>query len=280
MKAEAIKDYFIVNGQIYPTSHKGIFERIDRPPIYEVIRAIDGVPLFLEDHLARMYKSAELIDYDIGRDEKQIREDIKTLIEKNKIDRLNIKLLSSQVDKEKIFLVYNTESFYPPEDYYRKGIHTSLFHYERDNPNAKVQHSSFKEDVAKVLEDNKAFEALLVSKTGHIPEGSRSNMFFVKEGKLYTASPEEVLLGITRKHIFEVCKNLGIQIIEESIRVEDLEKIDGAFMTGTSVNVLPIATVDKIQLDSVNNKMVKEINQAYIGKMNDYIQKNKGEWLG
>lgn len=279
MKAEAIKDYYIVNGEIKNTQEQEIFRKIQKPPIYEVIRVINGVPLFLEDHLERMFHSAKLIGHDLGREEKEIREDMKTLILKNNVDRLNIKLLSTEIEgMGKVFIVYNIQSFYPPEDYYRDGIQTILFHYERNNPNAKVLFVSFKEDVAKALEENKAFEALLVSKSGYILEGSRSNMFFVKGDNVYTAPASEVLIGITRKHIFDVCSRLNIKIIEEPIHINDLNKIDGAFMSGTSVNVLPISTIDNIQLNSVNNKVIKEINNRYVENMDNYLMDHKREW--
>lgn len=279
MKPEAIKDYYIINGHIETTENLEIFQRIEKPPIYEVIRVIDGVPLFLEDHLNRMFYSAEIIGYNIDREEQEIRRDIKTLILKNNIDKLNVKLLSTEIEgMGKAFLAYNIESFYPPEEYYKEGIHTILFHYERNNPNAKVLFTSFKDDVAKALKEKNAFEALLVSKSGHIPEGSRSNMFFVKGDKVYTAKASEVLIGITRKHIFDVCNKLNIKIVEESIHIDDLEKLDGGFMSGTSVNVLPISTIDDIKLDSINNRLIKEINNAYIREMNNYILKHKDQW--
>ncbi|NLV88741.1 MAG: aminotransferase class IV [Tissierellia bacterium] len=279
MKKEAILDYMLVNGQVQKTEETNIFQMIEKPPIYEVIRIIDGVPLFFQDHLNRMYDSANLIDFQIPREEKEIREDIRTLILKNKVDRLNVKLLAADVDHMgKVFLVYNIESFYPSKEYYIKGIHTTLFYYERDNPNAKVLVTSFKEDVAKALKEKEAFEALLVNKSGYIPEGSRSNMFFVKGDKVYTAKASEVLIGITRKYIFNVCDKLNIKIVEESIHVDDLDKLDGAFMSGTSVNVLPISSIDNIKLDSVNNRIISEINRAYIGEMNKYILSHKDEW--
>lgn len=279
MKPEAIKEYYIVNGKIETSDNVEIFERIKKPPIYEVIRIIDGVPLFLEDHLNRMFDSAELIGYNIEKDEQEIRGDIKTLLLKNNIDKLNVKLLSTEVEgMGKVFLVYNIESFYPPEEYYKNGIHTTLFHYERNNPNAKVLFTSFRDEVGRTLKEKDAFEALLVSKPGYIPEGSRSNMFFVKGDKVYTAPASEVLIGITRKHIFDVCNKLNIKIIEESIHLEDLEKLDGGFMSGTSVNVLPISTIDDLKLNSVNNEIIKEINNAYIEEMKNYILKHKSEW--
>lgn len=278
MKAEAIEKYYLINGKLKSTKDIEIFNIIDNP-IYEVIRIIDGVPLFLEEHLERMRKSASIVDYKIDRIDREIKEDIKRLILENQVKNLNVKLICTDVEgMGQIFLVFFIKSFYPSEEYYKEGIHTTLFHYERKNPNAKVQLSNFKREVAKRLEEKKAFEALLVNKNGYIPEGSRSNMFFVKENKLYTAPQGDVLLGITRKHIFQVCEELGIKIVEENIHVGDLDKLDGAFMTGTSVNVLPISTIDHIKLNSVNNKMIKEISNAYINKMIKYIESKKTQW--
>lgn len=279
MKKEAIKDYVILNGEIIKTEEIEIFEKVEKPPIYEVIRTIDGVPLFLEDHLERMFESANIIGYRIDKDIHEIKNDIKKLILKNNIDKLNIKLLSTDIEGiGKVFLVYNIESFYPPEEYYKDGIHTTIFHHERNNPNAKVLFTSFKENVTKKLEENKAFEALLVNKSGYIPEGSRSNIFFVKGDKVYTAKGTDVLIGITRKHIFNICNKLNIKIVEESIHIDDIIKIDGAFMSGTSVNVLPISSIDDIKIDSINNKIIREIKNTYVTEMNNYISNNKKQW--
>ncbi|NMB28010.1 MAG: aminotransferase class IV [Tissierellia bacterium] len=276
MRPEAIKKFYMINGQLESTTNIKIFEKIEKSPIYEVIRVIDGVPLFLEEHLERMRKSAYIINCQIEREDREIKEDIKKLIIQNKVENLNIKLLCVDIEgMGQAFLTYFIESFYPPVEYYKEGIHTILFHYERENPNAKVQMVSFREEVARQLKEKEAFEALLVNKDGYIPEGSRSNMFFVKDGRIYTAPKGDVLLGITRKYIFDVCEKLNVKVIEENIHVEDLNKVDGAFMSGTSVNVLPIATIDHIKLDSVNNKIIKEINNAYVNKMKEYINIRK-----
>lgn len=279
MKAEAIKDYYILNGDLISTNDLTIFEKIIKPSIYEIIRVIDGVPLFLEDHLRRMFDSAHIINQDIEISDKEIRESIRIAILKNNINKSNIKLLYTDVDGiGKVFMVYCVESFYPPEEYYKNGIRTILFEYERENPNAKVLVSSFKDDVAKTMKDKNAFEALLVRKDGIIPEGSRSNIFFVKGEKLYTAPKEEVLLGITRKHLFQIADNLNVKIVEQSIHIDDIHKLDGAFMTGTSVNILPISKIDDLNLGSVNNKVITELNKGYNELISEYIEKNKTTW--
>jgi len=273
LKPEAIKKHYMANGRLISTDDLDIFYSIEKPPIYEVIRVIDGIPLFLEDHLERMRISGELVGVSINRSDEEIEKDIMKLIEANGVENLNIKLLCANIEGEgQVLLAYFIKSFYPPEEYYRDGIHTILFHHERENPNAKVLKSSFKEEVAKKLEENKAFEALLVNNDGYITEGSRSNMFFVKENKIYTAPKGTVLLGITRQHIMEVCKELSIEVVEENIHVDDLDRLEGAFMSGTSVNVLPISTIEDIRLNSVNNHIIRKIAKGYENKMKEYIK--------
>lgn len=280
MKPEAIKDYYIVNGKIKSVKDLDIFSKIIKPPIYEVIRVIDGVPVYLEDHLSRMRESANIVNKDLGISEKEIREDIKAVILRNNISNLNIKLLWAEASElGNVFIVYCVESFYPPEDYYTNGIKTILYTHERDNPNAKVLVTSFKEDVTKAMTMNDAFEALLVSKDGYITEGSRSNIFFVKDEIIYTAPKEEILLGITRKHLFIIANILNIKIIEKSIHKDDINDLDGAIMTGTSVNMLPIAKIDNIKLGSVDNKIIREVNNLYIKLTNEYIAINKDNWI-
>lgn len=279
MKAEAIMDFYLVNGEVQSTKDMTIFQKVSNPPIYEIIRVINGVPIYLEDHLGRMFESANLLGKSMDISESYIREYIKMVIKNNKIDMNNIKLLWGEADGVgEVFMVYSVESFYPPKEYYDNGIKTILYNYERDNPNAKVQVASFKEDVAKKMNDADAFEALLVKDDGYIPEGSRSNVFFVKGGILYTAPRDEILLGITRKHMFKIADMLNIKIVEESIHIGDLNKIDGAFITGTSINMLPISIIDNIEINSAKNKIIGELNKVYMDLIKGYIEKNKGLW--
>ena len=114
MKPEAIKKFYMINGQLESTANTEIFKKIEKSPIYEVIRVIDGIPLFLEDHLERMRKSAYIINYKIERKDKEIEKDIKKLIIQNKVENLNIKLLCVDIEgMGQVFLTYFIESFYP-----------------------------------------------------------------------------------------------------------------------------------------------------------------------
>ncbi|WP_255547784.1 aminotransferase class IV [Crassaminicella indica] len=276
MKSEAFLDYYIYNGKVYDSKNMEGFEAIGSPVIYEVIRIIEGVPLFLEEHLERMRKSALLLGLHIQKEDKTVTDEINKLIVMNKCKNINVKLLCSRVNETKQdFLVYFIKSYYPEREVYERGIHTILYYSERENPNAKVLNISFRENINKKIKENNAFEALLVNEEGIITEGSRSNMFFVKGGEVFTAPAKDVLLGVTRNRIMKVCKALNIPVIEKAISVKDIICLDGAFMSGTSVNVLPISSIGKIQLDSVYNRVIDKIAKGYIQQMKSYIQAKK-----
>ncbi|WP_242942427.1 aminotransferase class IV [Proteiniborus sp. DW1] len=276
MDNEALLKYYIYNGELVPTSDDKGFKEATPPLIYEVIRIIDGVPIFLEGHIERMRKSAELIGKTIKKTDEEITKEIHKLIDANKEHNMNIKLLCTNVDSpNQTFMIYYNKTSYPEKEVYEKGIHTILFESERENPNAKILNSDLRQRINDEIKAKNAYEALLVNRNGFITEGSRSNMFFVKGDKVYTAPAGDVLLGITRNEIMNVCREQNIEVIEKEVHRDSLKELDGAFMTGTSVNALPISTIDNIELDSVNNSIIKIIADGYLQKMQEYIKSKK-----
>lgn len=264
MKSEAVFKSYICNGSVIATGNNVIFDRISKSPIYEVVRVLDGNPLFLDDHLDRMLKSGSLIGYDIGFSIDEIKLFASKCIKENSIANNNIKLMAVEDDcREKLFLVLAVESFYPPADYYDQGIKTVLFDYERENPNAKVQHGDYKERVKEAMDSTGSFEALLKNHEGYILEGSRSNMFYVIGRTVYTAPSKDVLLGITRKHIIKLCKNLGYRVEEKKLHTGELHLVDGMFISGTSIGVLPITYIEEFKLYSTKNEVVRHLFAAY-----------------
>ncbi|QEK11555.1 branched-chain amino acid aminotransferase [Crassaminicella thermophila] len=273
MKREAILNYYIYNGEKCSTDSIEVFDNIISPIIYEVIRIIDGIPLFLEDHLERFRKSLDLLGVKLEKSDEEIKAEIFELIKINKCNQMNVKLLCSNLyEKEQDFFVYFVKSHYPEPFLYKKGIHTILFYSERENPNAKVLNTSLRECVNEAIKKADAYEALLVNEDGYIMEGSRSNMFFVKKDVVYTAPAKDVLLGVTRNYIMKVCKMLNIKVVEKAIHEKEIASLDGAFMSGTSVNVLPIKSIDKIKMDSVDNQVINKILEGYLNEMKDYIK--------
>ena len=275
MKNEAVLDFFIFDGIQYSVNSSQLFNSIEGLSIYEVVRIINGVPLFLEDHLNRMRASAELLGYNIKKLDEEIISEIYRLVQINHCDEMNVKLLCSHIEEEsQHFFTYFVESHYPQRKTYEEGVITVLYHSERLNPNAKTVNVNLREGVDQAIQEEDAFEGMLVNKDGYITEGSKSNVFFVKDNQVYTAPPDKVLMGVTRMRIMDICKKQGILIQEKAIHEDILAEMDAAFISGTSINVLPVSRVDSKVFNSVNNEIIKRISKGYLDDMNAYILQN------
>jgi branched-chain amino acid aminotransferase len=87
-------------------------------------------------------------------------------------------------------------------------------------------------------------EAILLDYTQHVSEGSGANIFIEKNGELFTPSRGNILPGITRQTVLEICKDHGIKVTEKPISKAQLLEADAAFFTGTAAEIAPIAQVN------------------------------------
>ncbi|MGH7228659.1 MAG: aminotransferase class IV, partial [Nitrospiraceae bacterium] len=91
-----------------------------------------------------------------------------------------------------------------------------------------------------------AFEAIFV-RAGEVIEGAVSNVMMVRSGVLVTAlADERILSGVTRAVVLDLARKEGIPVEERAIRVEELRGADEIFLTGTTVEILPVIGVDGV----------------------------------
>ena len=247
---------------------------LSKKNVYEVIRIIDGVPLFLEEHLKRMNQSIKILNMNFTKSEEEISNLIHLLAKKNSIKDGNIKILINN-GPTLMFYLYFIPHSYPERTSYAKGIRTRTIKIERINPNAKVIDPKYKSTVTDFIIENDIYEALLVNSENEITEGSKSNVFFVMDKTLYTPPLKDVLGGVTRKRILDIAKELNMKISEEPLHMKNLSEIEAAFISGTSPKILPISSIDSIKLKSAEHPMVKELISAYNLKIKSYIERNK-----
>lgn len=240
--------------------------------IYEVLRVIDGKPLFLENHLKRMERSFSLINMDFPLSEELLCLKIEETIKVENKNEGNIKITYDVNLKElKIFFIPHN---YPTLDQYERGVKTIFYFGERENPNAKIVNNDFRAKVTEEIKLHNAYEAILVDRNGFITEGSKSNIFMVKNDELLTSPTKAVLPGVTRGEIIEIANKLNIVVKEIEYSYKEIKDIDGMFICGTSPKVLPINCVDKEKMN-VNNQVIKKIMQEYNKEIVNYIKKIK-----
>lgn len=270
--SECIQEFYILNGEKKPVKDFNEKYLKEGTSLYEVIRIIEGVPLYLEQHLKRLENTAKLAENNLWLTIDDIQENIKKLIEINKVKIGNIKMVFN-FNKENNFLVYFVKHSYPENHMYEEGVKTIFYHGERNNPNAKVIDVSFRSKVTEEINKQEAFEAILVDREGYITEGSKSNIFMIVGNKVITSPVNKVLPGVTRAMIIEVCNKLGIEVKEEKISYKEIDKLDALFISGTSPKVLPIKQVDNIQFKSSENPILQSIKEGYDQDINEYIHK-------
>ncbi len=272
MRRDAVSRFLILNRDVLPTEQADVFERIENQAVYEVVKVVQGVPLFFEEHMERMRNSGDVSGIVIEKADAEIREEVCTLVERNQCPETNAKLLCARVGGEEVFLTYFIATEDPGPKGLREGVHTILLRAERKDPHVKTVGSSFRDRVRAAMAEAGAYETLLVDAEGFITEGVRSNLFFVKEGRLCTPPSERVLLGVTRKHVVQICNEAGIEIREERLHREEIARIDAAFLTGTTVDVMPIGTIEEQPLGSASNPIVREIVEKYWEEVTAYVQ--------
>ncbi len=94
--------------------------------------------------------------------------------------------------------------------------------------------------------DNGYDEALLLDAKGYVAEGPGANFFVEKDGVLYTPQKGNILPGITRATIIELCHEAGIEVIEKLMTIEEVVGADGAFYCGTAAEVIGLKSLDDV----------------------------------
>lgn len=107
-------------------------------------------------------------------------------------------------------------------------------------------------------------EALMLDHEGFLAEGPGANLFFEKDGRLFTPQQGRILPGITRKTVLELCEESGIECEEGQFLPVDLYQADIAFYCGTGAEIVGIESVDgKVFNKSWNQSLGKKIQEAY-----------------
>jgi branched-chain amino acid aminotransferase len=274
---ECSREFFFLNEKLYETpTFAGMFF----PPvnyIYEVFRVAQKVPLFIEDHIDRFFQTAKLAAIKTNFSKIQLADYINIVIRNNSLENGNIKISFYPIANEDTQLfIYYTPHAYPTEEEYTIGVNVDLYFAERKNPNAKVMNTDMRHSTDEAKHDQGVYELLLVDNEGFITEGSRSNVFFIKDGLLITPPADTVLEGITRKQILSLCRENGIDFQESKVHHSELSNFDTLFISGTSRRVLPVKRVNNLDF-SVKNILLKRLQKLFDKKVSDYLNEKTGK---
>lgn len=151
-----------------------------------------------------------------------------------------------------------------------KLLRVATSSYQRPNPKAyKIESKTSGLYVNSILASQEAKEkgydeALLLDINGFVAEGPGSNIFFEKDGKIFTPPPGNILPGITRATVIELCKELSIPIEEKLFTIEELKQADAVFYCGTAAEIVGWESLDGQAFGKDwSSSLGKVLQQAY-----------------
>lgn len=251
-----------IDGQITAAAEArvSVFDRgfLFGDSVYEVLRTVDGTPLFWTEHMERLWRSAGFLHLPIGCSSETLREELDALLARSEGEQLARIIVTrgsgsmglDLADAGSPCRVIITKPLIAPDPALRqRGIALAIVASGRRgkgdlDPRAKC--GSRLQAVMAVAEARRggAHEALMVDPLGRILEGATSTFFLVKQGALCTPPlGAGILEGITRRHVLACAVGLGITVREVPLQLDDLDDADEVFITSSTRGLMPVRQV-------------------------------------
>lgn len=271
-----------INGKLIP-EHLAAISVFDRSYLYgegvfETIRAYNGRPAFCDMHYHRLKSNCEKLKIEIPVDEYAFEHDIVKTINANKLKEAFVRVTLSPVGLsiglarppklDTNFVIFAKSFKGRPPEVYNKGarliVVESVF---GDNPEiSEVKSTNYLTKMLARMEvtSRKADEGILQNRDGLALEGTASNLFVVKKGRLFTPPLSDGCLpGITRWAVMGIAEGLKIPCKEASIALGNLKSVDEIFLTGSTAEVLPIKEILGLTKKSAPGPITKRVMYAY-----------------
>ena len=257
--------------------------------VYETLRAYGGWPFLLPQHLQRLRRSAEALYMRLPWSEAELAERLHRLLEANAIGHGRIRITVTRGDGDlrdrpeamgPPTLVMTAEPLDPPaDDLYERGVAVEVATRLRNLPGAldpAVKSGNLLNNLLARFEMRSAdaFEVLLPNHRGELSEGSLSNIFLVDgEGRLRTPGEESgILAGITRALVLELADEEGLDREEGALTRDDLLAASEAFITASTLEVLPVTRVDEHRLGD----RAGPITRRLLARYRDRVRRESG----
>lgn len=220
---------------------RGVFETI----------LIKELPIFLEAHIKRLNNSiramelGELINID----------DIKKFIKENKIKNKALKITITEKN-----IIYSVREIKYKDEDYQRGFKTSISKVLRNSTSRIINFKTlnYLENIIEyeICQRNGLNEAIFFNEQGYLCEGCTTNIFIVRNEKIYTPSIECGLLpGIIRKWVID-----NFDVIETKITKDELLNSDEVFLTNSLVGVIKVSEIEN---KLFNSELIEKIKKQY-----------------
>jgi branched-chain amino acid aminotransferase len=221
--------------------------------VFEGQRAYGGVIFRLSDHSARLRKSAEILGFDIPWTVEEIDAACNEVVKANGFTDAYVRPVAWR-GSEKMgvspkgtkphlaIAAWEWGKYFAPE-IAAKGLRLDIAPWRRPAPYTAPVHSKAAglymiATLSKKHADERGYDdALMFDWRGQVAEATGANAFFVKDGALYTPTPDCFLNGITRQTVMDLARRRGVEVVEKAIWPEELEDFQQMFITGSAAEV-------------------------------------------
>ena len=251
--------------------------------VFDLMRTLNGKPLFLRQHIQRLEESARHIGIRLPWTQKELTGIVLDTLHRNSFQESNIRIvvtggsspdfITPQGKPRLLVLVTRAPSL--PEAWYTDGVKIITFFSERSIPGAKSIDYVAATIALKQARDRGAIEAVYVDHKSHVLEGTTSNIFTLINGKLITPG-KGILSGITRKAVLDLAaKILPVDI--RDLNLDELTSADEVFITGTNKMIVPVVQVDRSPIGCGRpGQTTRTLMQTLSEQIDDYYEKQNG----
>jgi len=236
--------------------------------IYETLRTYNGRPFLYARHMRRLRNSAAMIALDIPFTDDQLAAQIRDTKAAVHLEGAEayIRVLVTRGVGELTYDIKATPTpsvvvivkplVEPSREAYEQGVKVALVDIVRNHPasvNPMIKSNNLLNQALAGQEAIRrgGFEGVMRNYRGELTECTTANLFVVRDGVALTPPLESGLLpGITREFLFEVGRDVGIDVREQVLRDDDLFAADEAFLTSTTREAVPIVEVDERTIGS------------------------------
>ncbi len=241
--------------------------------IFDFLRVTENKPLFIDDHLERLYHSAKEMRLPLSYEKVALKELIQELIKQNDLPYSGIRILLSggtSPDGYKIIdpnLVMIQQPITPPADEIDiKGYKLVTYAHQRQMPHVKTTDYLMAIWLQPWVKEQGA-DDVLYHQNGMVSECPRSNFFIVTRTGTVVTPGRNILAGITRKQLLAMAAAHGITIEVRDISLDDLWNASEAFITSSTKRLIPVHTIDDLQLDPIKEDSVTaELYRIFLQK--------------
>ena len=229
--------------------------------LYESLRTYDRTPFRLDQHLERLQQSAERMQYTLPASLDDIHTWVLDIIGQALFDPQFLKLVVSG-DEVMVFsrrLVIDSSVY--------EGVRAVTVSLQRAHPEVKQLNVIAQQRARSQALRQGAYEALMVDNDGDIPEGVFSNLFWVREGQVFTRQ-KGALAGITQAAVME-CAGSAPAVHEGVLGQTHLKMLDELFLTQTSRGIVPILQVDD---KKIGNGTIGPLTKLFMERFEALIQ--------